>query len=451
MIVDCFTFFDEFDLLELRLRILEDVVDRFVLCEAPFTFRGDPKPLHFAAAPPDRFARWRDRITALAYPGPPNENPWQNEWGQRDFLAAALGGCADDDLILIGDCDEIPDPRLVTHRPRDGGILVHRMMLAQGYVNRVNAGGARVWSGTRTLAHASLARWGTLSNVRKATGAGIEALDGGWHFTSLGGAEAMERKMRAYSHVELDVPYFRDRRRLDVTYASSDEMHWLPLDDRFPAALREDARWRPFVWERPPAAAGGSAHALEHAHGCLAYVPPGAASIAVIADDAVPWQAAAQERLGAAFAGVFSEAPALLAALARPAWVVLDRLEARPLETLRALAGAGAAVVAFATNARSFEVFRRVLSGTGTFPAGRARGRSEYETEIAAAGYRIAAGDRVFSTELAVPLTSGAQTSVAIEGFAFAEIGAGALHDFLSNAFVFTLVPVNAPPAAAEH
>ena len=94
MIVDCFTFFDEFDLLELRLRILGGVVDRFVLCEAPFTFRGDPKPLHFASAPPERFARWRERITVLAYPGPADENPWQNEWGQRDYLATGLTGCA---------------------------------------------------------------------------------------------------------------------------------------------------------------------------------------------------------------------------------------------------------------------------------------------------------------------------------------------------------------------
>jgi beta-1,4-mannosyl-glycoprotein beta-1,4-N-acetylglucosaminyltransferase len=451
MIVDCFTFFDEFDLLELRLRILGGVVDRFVLCEAPFTFRGDPKPLHFASAPPERFARWRERITVLAYPGPADENPWQNEWGQRDYLATGLTGCASEDLILIGDCDEIPDPRLAAKRPRDGGILMHRMMYAQGYVNRVAWSGTHAWNGTRALTYANLARYGTLSNVRKSTGAEIEAVDGGWHFTSLGGAAAMERKIRAYSHVELDIPYFRDRRRLDVTYGSSEEMHWLPLDDRFPQALRDDARWQPFVLERPPGAGGPSAHGLAHAHGALAYVPADAAPVAVIANDAAAWQAAAQERLGTAFAGVFSDAPALLAAVATPDWVVVDRPEALPRGTLRALAAAGAAVVAFAANARSFEVFRGVLGGTGAFPAGRAFGRAEHEADIRAAGYRIVADDRVFSTQLAIPITSQAQTSLSIEGFAFAEIAAGALHDFLSNAFIFTLAPVNAPPPAAEH
>jgi beta-1,4-mannosyl-glycoprotein beta-1,4-N-acetylglucosaminyltransferase len=450
MIVDCFTFFDEFDLLELRLRILDGVADRFVLCEAPFTFRGDPKPLHFASAPPERFARWRERITVLAYPGPADANPWQNEWGQRDFLATALTGCDGNDLILIGDCDEIPDPHLAAHRPRDGGILMHRMMYAQGYVNRVAWSGTHGWNGTRAIAYATLAHYGTLSNVRKSTGAEIEAVDGGWHFTSLGGAAAMERKIRAYSHVELDIPYFRDRRRLELTYASGEEMHWLPLDDRFPQALREDARWQPFVLDRAPAPAA-PAHALEHAHGCLAYVPAGAAPVASIAGEAAAWQAAGHERLGAPFAGVFADAPALLAAVAHPAWVVVDRPETLPPATLAALAGAGAAVVAFAANARSFEVFRRVLAGDGAFPAGRPCGRAEHEAAIAAAGFQVTAMDRVFSTQLAIPITSEKQTDVSIDGFAFAEIAAGALHDFLSNAFVFTLAPLNAPPPAAEH
>ena len=452
MIVDCFTFFDEFDLLELRLRILDDVVDRFVLCEAPFTFRGDPKPLHFATAAPGRFARWRDRITVLAYPGPAAADPWQNEWGQRDFLATALADCAAGDLILLSDCDEIPDPQLVARRPPGGGILVHRMMIAQGYVNRVTSGGAHIWNGTRALAPATLARYGgTLSNVRKAPVDDLAVVAGGWHFTSLGGAAAKERKLRTYSHVELDIPYYRDRERLEVTYASDAETNWLPLDDRFPPALRDDPRWRPFVWERPSASDGGFVRALEHAHGCLAYVPTGATPVAVIAGDAAAWESAGQRRLGAAFAGVHADAPALLAAVARPAWVIVDRPECRPAGTLALLARAGAGVVAFGANARSLEVFRRVLGGLGTFPPGRALGRAEHEAEIRTAGFRLQSADRVFSPKLAIPLATQTQLDVAFDGFAFARIEPGALHDFLSDAFVFTLAPLKTAAQATEH
>lgn len=48
MIIDCFTFFNELDVLEIRLRELDGVVDRFVLVEATLTHQGKPKPLLYA-------------------------------------------------------------------------------------------------------------------------------------------------------------------------------------------------------------------------------------------------------------------------------------------------------------------------------------------------------------------------------------------------------------------
>ena len=89
------------------METLDAVVDRFVLCEAPFTFRGQPKPLVFAQNH-ERFARWRERIVHLVYAQPAQTNPWRNEWGQRDHLGAGIADLDDDALVLIGDCDESP-------------------------------------------------------------------------------------------------------------------------------------------------------------------------------------------------------------------------------------------------------------------------------------------------------------------------------------------------------
>jgi beta-1,4-mannosyl-glycoprotein beta-1,4-N-acetylglucosaminyltransferase len=436
MIVDCFTFSDEFELLELRLRVLDAVVDRFVLCEAPFTFRGAPKPLHAAAAG-ERFARWRDRLTVLTYAGPPSGDPWTNEWGQRDHLATALGTCAPGDLVLIGDCDEIPDPHLVARRPAAGGILVHRMLLAQGYLNRAAAAGAPVWNGTRAVAAGDVARYGSLSRVRTYDGPDLERVDGGWHFTSLGGPDVMERKMRSYSHAELDVPYFRDRRRLECEYTlGSAAFGWVPLDDRFPRAVHDDPRWGRYAWAPPP---GPVPPGLDHAHGCFAYVPADATAVAVLADDAGPWEAAGSERFGAAFAGAFAALADLPARGAPGTWIVVDGLERRPAATLAALAGAGASVVAFAANARSLEVYRRVLDGRGGFPAGYAAGCAEYAAAIREAGLTLASTERIFSRKLAVPLATLTVHDVVLESFAFPELTPDALHDFLSDAFVFVL------------
>ena len=46
-IFDCFTFFNELELLELRLKMLSPYVDYFVLVESNITFRGDSKTFLF--------------------------------------------------------------------------------------------------------------------------------------------------------------------------------------------------------------------------------------------------------------------------------------------------------------------------------------------------------------------------------------------------------------------
>ena len=64
MIYDCFTFRDEFDMLEIRLRILDKVVDKFVICEADRTFTNQPKPFNFQEHQ-NRFKQWEDKIIYL--------------------------------------------------------------------------------------------------------------------------------------------------------------------------------------------------------------------------------------------------------------------------------------------------------------------------------------------------------------------------------------------------
>jgi hypothetical protein len=148
VIFDCFPFFNEFDVLEMRLTLLADYVDRFVLCEAPFTYNGNPKPLWYAENAA-RFAPWHDKIVHLVYPGAPDANPWANEWGQRAFLTNGLQGGAPGDIVLYGDLDEIPDPRNIACLAEPGKILGHRQRYAVGFFNRVID--RRGWIGTRSV------------------------------------------------------------------------------------------------------------------------------------------------------------------------------------------------------------------------------------------------------------------------------------------------------------
>ncbi len=247
MIFDCFTFFDELDLLEVRLRTLENVVDRFVLCEAPFTFRGAPKPLYFSEAR-ERFARWNDKISVFVYDAAVNPDPWENEWGQRDFLTRGLAGADPGDLVMLSDCDEIPDPRNVARRPSNKPVLGHRQTYALGYVNRISP---ETWIGTRSVEVRNLPSDGLLRKLRMVAESDMDVVDGGWHFSHLGGSEVVERKMKSFSHSEFDLPYYTDRRRLQTEFGSNVNVDFVSIDERFPPVLRESGPWERFIWKGP--------------------------------------------------------------------------------------------------------------------------------------------------------------------------------------------------------
>src|SRR3954451_4428807 len=91
MIYDCFTFFNELDVLEIRLHVLEEVVDRFVLVEARQTFQRDAKPLYYAENR-DRFASFADRIEHVVVEEFPEEatGTWGCEAWQRNAIRLGI-------------------------------------------------------------------------------------------------------------------------------------------------------------------------------------------------------------------------------------------------------------------------------------------------------------------------------------------------------------------------
>lgn len=108
-IYDCFPFFNEFDILEIRLKELWDHVDYFVISEANTTHRGNPKPFYLL----DNFERFKpyaDKIIHVPVtdmPGFHNGDYWPNEHHQRDCLVRGLGSAAREDIIMISDVDEL--------------------------------------------------------------------------------------------------------------------------------------------------------------------------------------------------------------------------------------------------------------------------------------------------------------------------------------------------------
>ena len=121
-IYDCFLFYNELDLLQLRITELYSSVDCFVICECAVTFSGEPKPLYYLLNQA-RFVNFKDKIQHFVIPNPPadvyvnnpiNPNRVTSEFWQRNQMAIAIQTAKDNDLILISDIDEIPRAALLT-------------------------------------------------------------------------------------------------------------------------------------------------------------------------------------------------------------------------------------------------------------------------------------------------------------------------------------------------
>src|ERR1035438_6113570 len=152
MIYDCFTFFNELDLLEIRLNILNDYVDCFVLVESTKTHQGKDKPLHFSDNK-NRYQKFLPKIIHIVvdqYPEYEGKSAWILEHHQRNMILKGLKDCTPDDIILISDLDEIPNPSKIAEYAGKSGIKIFRQSMYYYFLNCINTSNSDTyrWCGT---------------------------------------------------------------------------------------------------------------------------------------------------------------------------------------------------------------------------------------------------------------------------------------------------------------
>ena len=109
MVYDCFQFFNELDILKIRLNVLAPVVDRFVISEATETFSGIKKPLYYEENK-ELFAAFQDRIIHVVVDDTPQGDTHYRDTFQKNAVTRGLKDCTDDDIVIFSDLDEIPNP-----------------------------------------------------------------------------------------------------------------------------------------------------------------------------------------------------------------------------------------------------------------------------------------------------------------------------------------------------
>jgi len=192
-IFDCFMFSNELDLLELRLSTLDQCVDVFVLVESPINFKGEGKPLNYLLNK-ERFSQWHHKIRHIV--ADPIKLYTPIEYSQRDLIVHGLNDTQPNDIILIGDVDEIPRPELlVALNPRPGEMMGFDQTL---YVYSVNCKQSQVWPGT--VAYRRVLGYNP-QQARFCRGEGTRIPNGGWHFSAVGSPEQILEKYKSFDAV----------------------------------------------------------------------------------------------------------------------------------------------------------------------------------------------------------------------------------------------------------
>ena len=125
-IYDCFSYLDEDLLLDLRLNILNDYVDYFVIVEGNKTWQNNPKKFKFKI---DNFKKFKDKIIYIPVSDlPDGQNPYLRENYQRNSILRGLKNSSDDDFIIISDLDEIPNPEQLINFKKELRYAVFKQM-----------------------------------------------------------------------------------------------------------------------------------------------------------------------------------------------------------------------------------------------------------------------------------------------------------------------------------
>lgn len=260
MIYDTTIFNGEYDILEIRLNILAPFVDKFIIVEGAETFSGNVKPLYWIERDKDRFAEWEDKIVykvitdyddedinnqILERADYVDQSAFKKAFYQKESIRKVLEGLSlnDEDIVYFGDVDEIWKPQEV-----DGEVYKLRQLAYSYYLNNRSP---EDWRGTIVTKWKNL-RNGCLNDMRAKPKNILE--DGGWHFTNLGGLQAIKLKLESYDHQEINIPWVKDglatRLADNVDFLGRNFSFWVEENDLPPYILENKERWiRQDLWK----------------------------------------------------------------------------------------------------------------------------------------------------------------------------------------------------------
>jgi beta-1,4-mannosyl-glycoprotein beta-1,4-N-acetylglucosaminyltransferase len=228
-IIDCFMFYDEELLLDIRMNILNDFVDHFVVVESKYFHNGKERQLKFNI---NNYSKFKDKIVYIIHDQKPKAlwtidkdddkntishkkivNAHLRENHQRNFIEKGLVKSLDEDLILISDVDEIPNLEGIDLRRISNKIIMFEQNIFYYKLNRYLPNFK--WFGTKACKKKDLINPQWLRNIKNNQYSFFRLdtffsnskyinkhyiKDGGWHFSNLKNSTDIELKLKSYLH-----------------------------------------------------------------------------------------------------------------------------------------------------------------------------------------------------------------------------------------------------------
>lgn len=258
-IYDGFLFFNELEILEMRLKQHAHHVDYFILVESKETFRGDPKPLYFEENK-GRFAPYLSKIIHIVVDRKDffdHEEPfWCREAYQRNQIFLGLKAASMEDTVLISDVDELIDDSVfnrlrIYSRQKKGVIKSVCLDQHQFYLNLKHTT-PYLWVGPivcrkKHLLHSSA------DDLRRNRNA-FQKMYGGWHFTYMGGGHKIQQKLQAFSETVYDDLIHEEPTKIshELFTKCHKGYEWVEIDNSYPRCVLENIDYYKNIGFIPP-------------------------------------------------------------------------------------------------------------------------------------------------------------------------------------------------------
>ena len=225
-IFDCTTFYSEHLMMDLRFNILNDYVEKFIVCESTISHSGKKKKLNFDI---NNYPKFKDKISyiiideepkdiiglknGLAKPHEKRSDSLKRINLSYDYMIKAIDKASDNDLIMLSDNDEIPNLKSKQFKNSTKNIIIFKQLFFYYKLNLLYD--LIPWYGSKAARKKNLVSMSWLRNLKnkKYPFWRIDTLfsntryinleiinDGGWHFTNIMTAEKLYEKLINFGH-----------------------------------------------------------------------------------------------------------------------------------------------------------------------------------------------------------------------------------------------------------